>query len=89
MTKDARSEPGMTKGLARKGLAEELVDPGGIDLREAGGGMDGGVAQEDAAGVFVHVEAHIYYLHLAIQGEGHNQFIIGPFHAEKLEGGGG
>ena len=72
-----------------KSLAEKLVDPGGVHLREAGGGTDGGVAQEDAAGVLVHVEAHVHHLHLAVQGDGHNQFIIGPFHAEEFEGGGG
>ena len=47
-------------------LPEEAGDPGGVDAGEAGGGLDGGVAADDAGAVFIDVEADAETVHLAV-----------------------
>ncbi len=47
-------------------LPEEAGDPGGVDAGEAGGGLDGGVAADNAGAVFIDVEADAETVHLAV-----------------------
>ena len=49
-----------------RSLPEEASDPVRVDAGEAGGGLDGGVAADDAGAVFIDVEADAETVHLAV-----------------------
>lgn len=59
-------------------LPEEAGDPGGVDAGEAGGGLDGGVAADDAGAVFVDVEADVETVHLPSFGYENSMSLSGP-----------
>lgn len=66
-------------------LPEEAGDPGGVDAGEAGGGLDGRVAADDAGAVFIDVEANAEAVHLAVFRVGELDVVVRTVYVVELE----
>ena len=68
-------------------LSEESGEPGGVDAGKTGGGLDGGVAADDAGAVFVDVEADAEAVHLTVLGVGELEVVVRAVDVVELERG--